>query len=416
MRIRKPVNGLVSVVDQSRCGILLFNEDGLYVDTVFLDGRKFSPKTAGLYPLPGEFFVGDLFSDRASSKIYFAMGKDTPLLFEAEGWSLKENPVRPLTIAQPRVTITASQIAAPPEIALSVRGGAGTAKLARFTPALGSVATDGSMSGWESSMPVQFQADKDQTVEVRCLYQPDKLLLRWHARLPAKFAPKPLPPLARVFTHDQLADTLSFYIQGDANAKPGGPPEGRAGDVRFVFGVFRDGSEVHPVAVGMYPQWTGPTRPSPQTYRTPVGTATFAHVGRVEGAELSYKTDEDGKGFVLVTTIPRAAIPALQQPFAGGLRHAGELRSDFRRPQQILVGQQRQLRQPRNLRRADRSPALSWIVGPCRLSGTGRRRRGPQLAGVRPLRRTRGGTIQLESQRPHAGLQEGSKASRARTL
>ena len=39
----------------------------------------------------------------------------------------------------------------------------------------------------------------------------------------------PLPPIARIFTHDQLSDTLSFYIQGDVNAKPGpaGGPAGR---------------------------------------------------------------------------------------------------------------------------------------------------------------------------------------------
>src|SRR5438874_2526993 len=196
------------------------------------------------------------------------MGKDTPLIFEAEGWSLTENPVRPLTTVQRTVKISAAQIASPPEIALSVRGGAGSAKFARFAPALGEVAFDGSMSGWESSQPVLFQADKDQTVEVRCLYQPEQLLLRWHARLPAKFEPKPLPPLARIFTHDQLADTLSFYIQGDVNAKPG-PPEGRPGDVRFVFGVFNDGGTAKPVAVGMYPQWPGKTKASPQTYRTP---------------------------------------------------------------------------------------------------------------------------------------------------
>ena len=149
MRIRKPINGLVSLIDQSRCGVLLYTEDGLYVDTVFLDGKKFSPKTAGLYPLPGEFFVGDLFSNRENGKIYFAMGKDTPLIFEAEGWSLAENPVLPLKTVQPTVKIAASQIASPPEIALSLRGGAGAAKFARFTPALGEVARDGSMSGWE---------------------------------------------------------------------------------------------------------------------------------------------------------------------------------------------------------------------------------------------------------------------------
>lgn len=319
MRIRKPINGLLSVIDQSRCGVLLYNEDGLYVDTVFLDGRKFSPKNAGVYPLPGEFFVGDLFSNRANGKIYFAMGKDTPLIFEAEGWSLTENPARPLTTMQRTVKISASQIASPPEIALSVRGGAGAAKFARFAPALGEVAFDGSMSGWESSQPVLFQADKDQTVEVCCLYQPDQLLLRWHARLPAKFEPKPLPPLARIFTHDQLADTLSFYIQGDTNAKPG-PAEGRPGDVRFVFGIFNDGGPAKPVAVGMYPEWSGNAKASAQTYRTPVGEAKFAHVGAVEGARLFHKSDDDGKGFVLLAAIPRAAIPQAQQPFSGGLR------------------------------------------------------------------------------------------------
>ena len=137
MRIHRPINGLLSVVDQSRCGFLLYNEDGLYVDTVFPDSRKFTPKTAGLYSLPGEFFAGDVFTNPASGKIHFAVGKNTPLIFAAEGWSLTENPVHPLTTVQRTVTIAASQIASPPAVALSVRGGAGAAKLARFTPALG---------------------------------------------------------------------------------------------------------------------------------------------------------------------------------------------------------------------------------------------------------------------------------------
>jgi len=329
MRIRKPINGLLSVIDQSRCGVLLYNEEGLYVDTVFLDGRKFSPKTAGVYPLPGEFFVGDLFSDKGSGKIYFAMGKDTPMIFEAQGWSLTENPSHPLTTLQHTVNITASQIATPPEIALSVRGGAGAAKFARIEPALGEVAFDGTMSGWESSQPVVFQSDKDQTVEVRCLYKPDHLLLRWHARMAAKFEPKPLPPLPRVFTHDQLSDTLSFYIQGDVNAKPG-PVGGRNGDVRFVFGVFNDGGSVKPVAVGLYPQWSGKAKAFPQTYRTPTGSASFAHVGAVEGAQLFQKIDEDGKGFVFVAAIPRVAIPQMQQAFSGGLRTLVNFEATFK--------------------------------------------------------------------------------------
>jgi hypothetical protein len=156
---------------------------------------------------------------------------------------------------------------------------------------------------------------------VRCLYQPDRLLLRWHARLGTKFTPKPLPPLERVFTHDQLADTLSFYIQGDGAAKPAGGTAARPGDARFVFGIFSDaGGEPKPVAVGMHADWKGGGKASPQVYRTPVGEAKFAHVGAVENARLAHRVDDDGKGFVLVASIPRAAIPRLAEPFAGGFR------------------------------------------------------------------------------------------------
>lgn len=329
MRIQRPISGLVGVVDQSRCGVLLYNEDGLYVDTVFLDGRRFRPDDAGLYPQPGEFFAGFWFGNKSDSKIYFGMGKYTPLLFAAEGWSLKENPVRALASVQQTVTIAASQIASPPEIALTLRGGAGVARLARFSPALGGAVLDGSMSGWESCQPLTFQASKEQVVEVRCLYDPEHLYLRWHARMPGKFEPKPLPPLERVFTHDQAADTLSFYVQGDVNAKPGKAPEGRPGDVRFVFGIFKNGERVEPVVVGMYPHWSGSSKPSPQVYRTPVGSASFAHVGAVAEARLFHKVDEDGRGFVLTAAIPRAAIPHFQQQFTGGLRTLGNFEATF---------------------------------------------------------------------------------------
>jgi hypothetical protein len=320
MRVVRPINGLLSVVDQSRCGILLFTEAGLYVDTLFPDGRRFSPQVAGLYPQPGEFFGGHVYANRDNGGIYIALGKYTPMLYQAEGWSLTETPVRPLAGVQQTVRILASQIASPPEMALSVRGGAGTARLARFMPALGGAVLDGSLRGWESCEPVCFGAATDQSVEVRCLYDPDHLYLRWHARLPATFEPRPLAAFERIFTHDQLADTLSFYIQGDVNAKPGGPPDGRPGDARLVFGVFKLGGETRAIAVGFYPDWRGAGKASPQTYRTTVGQAAFAHVGPVAGAQLAHTLDADGRGFVLVAAMPRSAIPALEAPFAGGFR------------------------------------------------------------------------------------------------
>ncbi len=318
MRLRRPINGLVSVIDQSRAGVLLYTEDGLYVDTIFPDGRRFRRDVAGVYPQPGEFFAGTVFPNKDNGKIYFAMGKYTAMLFEAQGWSLKENPVRPLTTLQRSVTISAAQIAVPPEIALTLRGGAGSAKIARFTPALGEVAFDGSLRGWESAEPVTLQADKAQSVEVRALYRPDEIFLRWHARLSSPFVAKPLPPIERIFTHDQRADTLSFYVQGDANAKPGGSSAGRPGDARFVFGIFEKDGKATPVSLGLYPDWNSPGA-RPQIYRTPVGSAAFAHAGPIAGARLSHKLDADGKGFVLLASIPRAAIPKMPT-FAGGLR------------------------------------------------------------------------------------------------
>ena len=317
--LERPINGLLSVIDQSRCGVLLYTEDGLYVDTVFPDGRRFPPTVAGLYPQPGEFFAGCVYPNRTNGRIYFGMGKYTPLLFEARGWSVTETPVKPLATIQKSVTITAVQIASPPEIVLSLRGGAGTAKVARFAPALGGAVLDGSLAGWETCDPVRFQAGKDQTVEVRCLYDPEHLYLRWHARLATPFEPRQLSPLEGIFTHDRLADTLSFYVQGDSNAKPNGPIGGRPGDVRMVFGLFNDGDQRKPVALGLYPTWQSPGKASPMTYRTPVGKVEFAHAGPINGAQLRDVIDPDGKGFVLTAAIPRSAIPGLP-PFAGGVR------------------------------------------------------------------------------------------------
>ncbi len=318
IHMHSPINGLLSIIDQSRCGVLLYTEDGLYVDTLFPDGRRYNSTVAGIYPQGGEFFAGTIVPDSISGKIYLGMGKYTPLLFEAQGWSLKDNPVKPLTTLPKTINITASQIASPPEIALSVRGGPGAARVARFSPAIGGAAMDGSMAGWESCEPVSFSADKDQTVEVRCLYDPEHLYLRWHARLGAKFQPTALEPLDRIFTHDRLADTLSLYFQGDPEAKPGATL-GRAGDVRIVFGMFKDGDKLRPAALAMYPKWQGDGKPSPLTYKTPVGTAAFEHVGAVDGANLFGALDDDAKGFVIAAAIPRTALPKIP-PLAGGLK------------------------------------------------------------------------------------------------
>lgn len=308
MHIRAPLNGLLPVIDQTRCGVLLYDQDGLYVDTLFPPGGS----RLGMYDLPGEFFSGMVYGDPQDGGIFVGVGKDTPLVFRCVGWSLRDNPVRRLADLQAQVELGLAQIASPPEVALALRGGAGNARLARFAPAFGGVAHDGSLAGWEQCDPLTFQADRERTVEVRCLWDPGHLHLRVHARTGAQFTPRALQPLERVFAHDRASDAVSFYLQGDPAAKPGGPVGGRAGDVRVVLGLFDDGGSVRPAAIGFHPAWSGPGA-SPQSYRTPVGQAQFAHVGELAGAVLGGRRDDDGKGWVVSVTIPREAIPGLPE-------------------------------------------------------------------------------------------------------
>ncbi len=306
MHIRAPINGLLPVIDQTRCGVLLYNLDGLYVDTLFPPGGS----RLGIYDLPGEFFSGMVYADPKDGGIFVGVGKDTPLLFRCVGWSLKDNPVRTLAALQGQVEITLAQIASPPEVALALRGGAGAARLARFAPAFGGVTHDDSLTGWEQSEPVVFKADQERAVEARCLWDPQHLHLRFHVRTGAPFSPRALKPIERVFAHDRASDAVSFYLQGDPAAKPGGDKNGRPGDVRVVLGLFDDGGKARPAAIGFHPHWPG-AGASPASYQTPVGKAQFAHVGELAGAVLGGRPDADGKGYVVSVTIPRAAIPGL---------------------------------------------------------------------------------------------------------
>lgn len=312
--VTPPTNGIFGVVDNSRCGYILYTTDGLFVEAMFPDSKLFSSSKTGMYSLPGEFFTGRHYVDPKNGKIYLQFGKVTPIIFEAIGWSDDTSPIRKLTTLDKKVTITAQQIATPPDIALRVRGGAGKAPVARFSPAPGGgPAIDGTTAGWESCDPVSFQAGNDQTVEVRCMYSPTKIYLRWHARLGRDFEAKELFPAERIFTHDRQADTLSFYLQGDGGAAPAKDKTGRPGDLRIVFGLFNDKGKLRPIALGMYPKWFGKTPGKPQNYHSPVGDAKFENVDEIKGAELWGGVDADKKGFVISAAIPVTAIPMIKK-------------------------------------------------------------------------------------------------------
>ena len=317
-----PINGLIGIVDSCRAGLEIYTEDGLYVDTLFPDARIMTHDAMGAYWQPGEYFSGYYYINRDNGKIYLALGKVMPKIYEVKGWSSSVNPVKTLALLDKEVTMAANQIALPPEIALQVRGGAAAARVARFYPAPGGgPALDGTMNGWEACDPVQFSSGADQKIEARCYYDPDHLYIRWHARLGHKFEAKPFESVQHLFAHDRGNDTLGLFLQSNPNAKPGSTqPGGRPGDVRFVFGLFQDGAVLKPAVLGMYPTWTGGGA-APVTYTTPVGKASFAHVGLVPGVAVGYKIDADGKGFVLTAALPRSAIPGA--PELNGWRTTG---------------------------------------------------------------------------------------------
>jgi hypothetical protein len=85
---------------------------------------------------------------------------------------------------------------------------------------------------------------------------------------------------------------------------------------------------VKPVAVGLYPEWKGTGPASPATYRTPVNTTQFAHVGPVTEAALHHVLDADGKGFVLAAALPRSAVPGLP-PLGSGVRTMANVEATF---------------------------------------------------------------------------------------
>jgi hypothetical protein len=324
-----PLNGLMSIIDNSRAGIVLYTGDGLYVDTLFPDDHLVSHDQMGAYWQPGEFFAGNVYANRDNGKIYLAMGKTMPQIFEAQGWSTTLSPVHPITTLDATVRLDAGEIGSPPEAALELRGGASASRVARFAPATGAPpALDGSMRGWEACDPVQFANGPEQSVEVRCLYDRGHLYLRWHARTGHEVRIRSLGLPEHLFAHDRAADTLGLYLQGDPQAGPGAAsPGGRPGDARFVFGLFKQDDATRTVVLGMYPSWDG-ANATPRTYRTPAGgSATFAHVGLVPGVKAGYVLDPDGEGFVLAASLPRAALP--NAPRLEGWRTEGNFDANF---------------------------------------------------------------------------------------
>jgi len=309
MRLFKPVNGILSVIDQTRSGVYLYNEDGLYLDTLFPPGSF--AKEIGVYRQPGEFFAGMVYRNQDNGKMYYASGKYTPFVYEIEGWTEKENPFKVVARHTKVVTLAPRDIADPPDEAVALRGGVGKARVALFAPAIGGVeVANGSTKGWEGAPESVYEdVEAKNTVTVQTLWDPAHLHVRWHVRKAERIAYQSAPAPERIFTHDVEADTVGLYFRGDD-------------DARFTFGLFTDAKgEISPMGVGFYPKKPqGVGKPRPQSYRTPVGETTFAHVGPIEGLKCGWAADADGKGFVIAASIPVTALPFAKSRLTSGWR------------------------------------------------------------------------------------------------
>jgi len=300
----------------------VYTEDGLYVDTLLSDAFRYGVERGGMYSFSGESWMGGHFRDLKSGKVYLTAGRAACNVYEVQGW--EPGVVRKLDIPTP--SLTASATGPANETAIALRGGVGASKVATFAPAPGGgPATDGSMTGWEAAPTLTFGLE-GRSVEVRTLYDPDHIYLRWHIRTPDTFRPVDGGDLVRLFTHERGADAVSFYLQSDPEAAPGGD-DGRPGDVRVVMAVVKEGKALRPAAVGMYTTWTG-AGANPVTYASPTGKAVFAHVGSVERAKLGHEIDADGKGFVLAAGLPRTAL-GVKPPFGDGFRTAADFSATF---------------------------------------------------------------------------------------
>ncbi|MCX7429558.1 MAG: hypothetical protein NTY17_00860 [Planctomycetia bacterium] len=314
IHVTQPMLGLIGMIDQSRAGVHVYDaESGLYVDTLMMPGDA-NHEVVSVYGSPGEFFVGA--AHQANGKVYLRWGKTLPMLFEVEGWN---EAFRPQTVTglPSSVMITAEQIAAATELALQIRGGAGAAKVARFQPQPGGgPALDGSSTGWESCEPITFGDDRAK-VEVRTSYDLATLYLRWEVKTAEPMSAPPLPTPERMFTHERGANTLSFYLQGDAAARSKAT-EGRPGDMRVVFSLFDDNGTPRPAALGMYPTWDGPTAARPFQYVSPGHRTPFAHVAMLDGVKLGSAVSDDCKTWVLAAAIPRSVLPGKVPALTGG--------------------------------------------------------------------------------------------------
>jgi hypothetical protein len=175
------------------------------------------------------------------------------------------------------------------------------------------------LAGWESCEPITFGDDRAKA-EVRAGYDPETIFLRWEVTTQSPMTAPPLPSPQRMFTHERGATTLSFYLQGDANAT-GKEVAGRPGDVRMIFSLYDDNGTIRPAALGVYPHWDGDDEAGvPFHYVSPWRSVKFAHVGLLDAVRMDFKLSDDRRRLVLTAAIPRSVLPRAVPDLTAGWR------------------------------------------------------------------------------------------------
>ncbi len=306
--------GMVGIFDSN--GIYhVFTNEGFYVDTVGIDAFRYGLQNTGMYASSGEHWHGSHYQSKKDGKVYLCMGRAQMTVYEIENW--KQDICEPLKASPDTIRLAAAFIAPPHPLAAKLRGGDNQVKVANFYASAGGPPDPGDDDDWAGAESVTFGLDKERAVEVQCKFDPDTIYLRWHVRLPKPFEPVAVAEMTRLFTHETGADTVSFYIQGDPRAAPG-KEKGRPGDLRIVFAVVKDDNEkLKPVALGLYPKWSGPGEATAVTYVSPVRKEVFEHVGVLADVKVAHKLDEDKKGFWLAAAIPLSVVPQIKKLKSG---------------------------------------------------------------------------------------------------
>lgn len=280
----------VAISDEAGGMIHFYSTDGFYLGRIFADVARGDGRP-GQYLFNGENFSGRVqeFPGQKDYRYMAYMGQTDSRVFALEG------------VDTPRQTLAG-------KVTLSQHYGVRNvaAEMANLTRVARAPTMDGSMIGWEQTVPLAIQGGDKELASVRLTLSGEALWFR--------FEVKDGSPLVNAEPDPKIAfkggDAVDLYFGPSGERKE--PVEG---DVRLLIGLHNGKATL----VGMKPKSKDLKRV--QAYSNPAGyTHSFDFIGPVEGAEVSAVKTADG--YTVVGRVPLAFLRPLS--FAPGT----ELRFD----------------------------------------------------------------------------------------